>query len=76
VRSPAPIPHSAREADRHFATVPRTYIVEAEEAATERTSELTAEGSEIQMVPDVTDRPNFENPDGLAAAIGAALGEV
>ncbi len=50
--------------------IPRTYIVGAEEAATERASELAAEGSEIRMVPDVTDRPNFENPDGWPLPLG------
>ena len=53
--------------------IPRTFIVGPEEAMTERTSELAGEGCEICVVPDITDRPNFENPRGLAAAIAEAL---
>lgn len=57
-------------------TIPRTYIVGPKEAATERASAFAAEGNEVQVVPNVTDRPNFENPDGLAAAVAEALRKV
>lgn len=54
-------------------TVPRTYIMGPQEATTDRGSALPAEGTEVRVVPNVTDRPNFENPDGLARAIADAL---
>ncbi len=56
-------------------TIPRTYIMGPKEAETESSAALAAEGIEIRVVPDVTDRPNFENPDGLASAITGALGK-
>ena len=53
--------------------IPRTYLVGPEERDAPRTAELAGEGCEIRVIPNVTDRPNFENPDGLASAIAEAL---
>jgi hypothetical protein len=57
-------------------TISRTYIMGPKEAATERAHALAAEGNEVRVVPGVTDRPNFENPDGLATAIAEAIGKL
>jgi pimeloyl-ACP methyl ester carboxylesterase len=56
-------------------TIPRTYLMGPEEANTDRGAAVAAGGTEIRVVPNVTDRPNFENPDGLASAIAESLGK-
>jgi pimeloyl-ACP methyl ester carboxylesterase len=54
-------------------TIPRTYIMGKEEASTDKARELAGKGIRTQTVANITDRPNFENPKGLAAAIAAAV---
>lgn len=54
-------------------TIPRTYIMGEQEATTDKARALEAEGIDVRVVADVTDRPNFENPDGLAAAIAGTF---